>query len=103
MIVIGGYNSSNTNHLAHLCAESTRTYHIEDSACIDPAAGTISHKLIGKDETVVDEGWLPTGHVQIGLTAGASTPDSKIGETAVRILETAGLDAGAFLRELQSR
>jgi 4-hydroxy-3-methylbut-2-en-1-yl diphosphate reductase len=39
MVVIGGYNSSNTNHLAVICARYTTTYHIADASCIDPAAG----------------------------------------------------------------
>ncbi len=39
MIVIGGYNSSNTNHLAHLCRQHTRTFHIEDASCIDVENG----------------------------------------------------------------
>jgi 4-hydroxy-3-methylbut-2-enyl diphosphate reductase len=97
MVVIGGYNSSNTNHLAYLCAESTRTYHIEDASCIDPARGAISHKVIADERIASEMGWLPAGEVTIGLTAGASTPDSKIGETAVRILETAGYDAAEIL------
>ena len=92
MIVIGGYNSSNTNHLAHLCAQHTRTFHIEDAACIDPAAGSISHKRIMEDEVLFSPGWLPDGNVTIGLTAGASTPDSKIGETVERVLLSAGYD-----------
>lgn len=102
MIVVGGYNSSNTNHLAHLCAETTRTYHIEDSACIDSVTGSISHKLIAKDEIITEDGWMPEGEIEVGLTAGASTPDSKIGETAVRILETAGIDTAAILRSLEA-
>ena len=97
MIVIGGYNSSNTNHLAHLCAQHTRTFHIEDAACIDPAAGTITHKRILEDEILVDRDWLPEGEVEIGLTAGASTPDSKIGETVERVLRSAGYDSAALL------
>ena len=97
MIVIGGYNSSNTNHLAHLCAQHTRTYHIEDAACIDPAAGSISHKRIMEDEVLLDPDWLPEGEVEIGLTAGASTPDSKIGETIERVLATAGYDVAELL------
>jgi 4-hydroxy-3-methylbut-2-enyl diphosphate reductase len=44
MVVIGGYNSSNTNHLAHLCREYTTTFHIADASCIDPERGTIRHK-----------------------------------------------------------
>jgi 4-hydroxy-3-methylbut-2-enyl diphosphate reductase len=92
MIVIGGYNSSNTNHLAHLCAQHTRTFHIEDATCIDPSVGSISHKQIMEDEILSDSPWLPDGEVTIGLTAGASTPDSKIGETVERVLRTAGYD-----------
>ena len=97
MIVIGGYNSSNTNHLAHLCAQHTRTYHIEDAACIDPPVESISHKRIMEDEILVDTGWLGDGEVTIGLTAGASTPDSKIGETVERVLRTAGYDPDEVL------
>jgi len=97
MVVIGGYNSSNTNHLAHLCAQHTRTYHIEDAACIDPEAGSISHKKIMEEEILVDPAWLPEGEVEIGLTAGASTPDSKIGETIERVLRTAAYDPAELL------
>ncbi len=92
MIVIGGYNSSNTTNLAHLCARHTRTYHIEDAACIDPPGGTITHRAENGQETMHHAGWLPGGDVQIGLTAGASTPDSKVGETIERALRTAGYD-----------
>jgi 4-hydroxy-3-methylbut-2-enyl diphosphate reductase len=90
MIVIGGYNSSNTNHLAQICARHTRTYHLEDSTCIDPGAGTISHKIVGSDEVVTEAGWMPAGDAEIGLTAGASTPNNKIGDTVERILATRG-------------
>lgn len=92
MIVIGGYNSSNTNHLAHLCAQHTTTYHIEDAVCIDTAAGSIQHKKIMLDEILMDNFWLPDGEIEIGLSAGASTPDSKVGETVERVLQSAGYD-----------
>jgi len=90
MVVIGGYNSSNTNHLAHLCREYTTTYHISDASCIDPGTGAIRHKPeLAADASEVTTGdWLPDGPVSIGLTAGASTPNNKIGETIARILET---------------
>ncbi len=95
MLVIGGYNSSNTNHLAHLCREYTTTYHISDATCIDPEAGTIRHKPVldadAPEEQV--EGWLPDGPVTLGFTAGASTPNNKIGQTLERILATRGLAA----------
>jgi len=92
MIVIGGYNSSNTNHLAHLCRGYTTTYHISDSTKIDPAARTISHKPVldphAPEEVVHD--WLPAGPLTIGITAGASTPNNKIGEAIENIVQTRG-------------
>jgi 4-hydroxy-3-methylbut-2-enyl diphosphate reductase len=91
MVVIGGYNSSNTNHLAHLCREYTDTYHIADATCIDPERGTIRHKpeLAADAPEVETAAWLPNGALDIGVTAGASTPNNKIGETIERVLATA--------------
>ena len=91
MVVIGGYNSSNTNHLAVICARHTNTYHIADPSCIDVERGTIRFKPNGTplDAPEVEaEDWLPAGALSIGLTAGASTPNNKIGEAVERILET---------------
>jgi 4-hydroxy-3-methylbut-2-en-1-yl diphosphate reductase len=92
MIVIGGYNSSNTNHLAHLCREYTTTFHIADASCIDTETGIIRHKpeLAPDAPEVETRDWLPPGHLSLGLTAGASTPNNKIGETIERILATRG-------------
>jgi 4-hydroxy-3-methylbut-2-enyl diphosphate reductase len=93
MVVIGGFNSSNTISLAALCAEKVPTFHIEDASGIDPEAGTVHYRVAGT--THVEEtraGWMPQGHpVRIGVTAGASTPNNKIGETVARILATRGL------------
>ncbi|UCC71677.1 MAG: 4-hydroxy-3-methylbut-2-enyl diphosphate reductase [Gemmatimonadota bacterium] len=99
MIVIGGYNSSNTNHLAQICARHTRTYHLEDATCIDPRAGTITHKIVGTDRVVTEGDWLPEGDVEIGLTAGASTPNNKIGDTVQRVFAARGVELDAFLLE----
>jgi 4-hydroxy-3-methylbut-2-en-1-yl diphosphate reductase len=91
MVVIGGYNSSNTNNLAGICAEKVRTFHIRDSTCIDVEAGTISHKTIGyRDADILIDPW-PEHFTRIGVTAGASTPNNKIGETIERIAAIRGL------------
>jgi 4-hydroxy-3-methylbut-2-enyl diphosphate reductase len=91
MVVVGGYNSSNTMSLAAICAERVATYHIEDATCIDPERGTIRHKPIGKGGEVETAAWLPAaGPVRVGLTAGASTPNNKIGDTVARVLATRG-------------
>ena len=93
MIVIGGFNSSNTISLASLCAERVPTYHVESAAAIDPESGSIHFRRAGIKHIEAEEtGWLPvTGAVRVGLTAGASTPNNKIGEAIVRILATRGV------------
>jgi 4-hydroxy-3-methylbut-2-enyl diphosphate reductase len=90
MVVIGGYNSSNTNHLAKICAKKICTYHIADSACIDVDRGSIRFKPVDRLEESQQESWLD-GVGRLGVTAGASTPNNEIGETIARILKTRAL------------
>ena len=98
MLVVGGYNSSNTTHLAALSARlGVRTLHIEDADCIDPDAGTIRHRPVGSKGEVVDTEWLADVR-SIGLTAGASTPNNKIGQTVARVVATLGMDPVDLLR-----
>ena len=92
MMVVGGYNSSNTTHLAALARErGVRTYHIEDAAAVEVATGILRHQpsIKAAEETVHD--WL-TGARSIGITAGASTPNNKIGETVLRVCAVAGVE-----------
>ncbi len=92
MVVVGGYNSSNTCHLAALVqSRGVRTFHIEDADAIETTgAGVIRHQPIGTKTEARADGWLPSAGT-IGITAGASTPNNKIGETIVRICELAGV------------
>jgi 4-hydroxy-3-methylbut-2-enyl diphosphate reductase len=93
MVVIGGYNSSNTMSLAALCSETVRTYHVEDADDIDPESGTIRHRPLGAKEDIESSDWLSrTDSVRVGVTAGASTPNNKIGEAVGRIFATRGID-----------
>jgi 4-hydroxy-3-methylbut-2-enyl diphosphate reductase len=93
MVVIGGYNSSNTMSLAALCSETVRTYHVEDADDIDPSSGTIRHRPLGAKEDVESSDWISrTAKVRVGVTAGASTPNNKIGEAVGRIFATRGID-----------
>jgi 4-hydroxy-3-methylbut-2-enyl diphosphate reductase len=92
MIVVGGYNSSNTCHLAALVrSRGVPVFHIEDADAVDPAARTLRHQPIGTKQEAVASDWLGGARV-IGMTAGASTPNNKIGETIVRICQTAGVE-----------
>ena len=85
MIVVGGYNSSNTCNLARICASRVRTFHIADPNCL-VSADRVRHRPVGPPSTappseVVTEHWLPTeGRVTVGLTAGASTPNNIVGQ-----------------------
>jgi 4-hydroxy-3-methylbut-2-enyl diphosphate reductase len=92
MVVIGGYNSSNTTHLAAICHERVPTYHIEDASCIDPERGSIRFRPVGAADEERRDGWLPAGPLTIGVTAGASTPNNKIGETIERIAASRGVE-----------
>jgi 4-hydroxy-3-methylbut-2-enyl diphosphate reductase len=90
MVVIGGYNSSNTQALARICAERLPTFHISGPDGIGTA---IRHRPVGAHHDEVEStSWLPKGPVTIGLTAGASTPNNVVGEVVRRILALRGLD-----------
>jgi 4-hydroxy-3-methylbut-2-enyl diphosphate reductase len=88
MIVVGGYESSNTHNLARIAAAKVPTFHIEEASEITAAA--IHHLRLDRPERVTTDGWLPAGEVVIGFTAGASTPDNKLGEVIQRVVEVAG-------------
>jgi len=85
MVVMGGYNSSNTANLARICADSRPTFHVADPDCL-VSRDKIRHRPIdAKDETLTT-GWLPSsGPVNVGLTSGASTPDNLVGAAVARL------------------
>lgn len=85
MLVLGGYNSSNTNHLCKISSEFVTTYHIEDADGI-LSRNQIRHKPYGEWETVVTDGWLPPRPCHIGITSGASTPNQVMGRVIEKIL-----------------
>ncbi len=92
MVVIGGFNSSNTISLAALCAERVPTYHVESAGAIDPERRSIHYRVAAVKHAEADAAeWLPAGPVRVGITAGASTPNNKIGDAISRILATRGL------------
>ena len=98
MVVIGGFNSSNTTHLVEIASGRTPTFHIEGSG--DIVSGRwIRHKPLEDPDPVVQGGWLPAGDAVIGVTAGASTPNSEIGRTIERLLSLRGVP-GSFVAEL---
>jgi 4-hydroxy-3-methylbut-2-enyl diphosphate reductase len=90
MIVIGGYNSSNTANLARMCQAARPTFHIADPDCL-VSAREIRHRPVGSKAEVTASGWLPLdGPVSVGLTSGASTPDNLVGAAINRLTEFCG-------------
>ncbi len=85
MVVIGGFNSSNTTHLQEIALEKgLRSFHIDGADCITPD-NRIRHQPLGQEVTETCD-WLPTGSVRVGITSGASTPDRMVEDVILKIL-----------------
>ena len=85
MLVIGGYNSSNTANLARICADAKPTFHVADPDCL-VSSTEIRHRPVGSKIEVTSTGWLPgKGPINVGLTSGASTPDNLVGAAVARL------------------
>lgn len=85
MMVVGGYNSSNTGHLVEISLEFCPAFHVKDAACILSAL-EVEHKPVHDTKLVRTRNWLPPGPVRVGVTAGASTPNRVIEEVIERII-----------------
>jgi 4-hydroxy-3-methylbut-2-enyl diphosphate reductase len=88
MIVLGGYNSSNTFNLARICAARLPTFHIADPTSL-VSAHEILHKPVDAPGEMTSPDWLPPEHLTVGLTSGASTPDNLVGAVIRRLDELA--------------
>ena len=87
MVVIGGYNSSNTTHLQEISIEhKIPSYHIDSDVRI-LADNQIEHKPLSK-ELEITKDWLPAGKIVVGVTSGASTPDKVVEAAIKRIFAT---------------
>jgi 4-hydroxy-3-methylbut-2-en-1-yl diphosphate reductase len=93
MLVVGGYNSSNTCNLARICAARVTTYHIADPGCLE-SREAVRHRPVGAPSTTQSQerttpGWFPEGPVRVGLTAGASTPNNIVGQVIEKLSQFA--------------
>ena len=96
LIVVGGYNSSNTSHLAEMGEQILPTYFIKNAAKMQ------SNKLIvhydqHKKQEVETQDWLPAGDITVGITAGASCPNNLIEDTIRRLFEVRGISVQQLL------
>jgi 4-hydroxy-3-methylbut-2-en-1-yl diphosphate reductase len=84
MMVIGGYNSSNTTHLQEISIDkSIPSYHIDCADRIGPG-NRVEHKPLNQSLTLT-ENWLPDGPIVVGITSGASTPDRVVSDVVKSI------------------
>jgi 4-hydroxy-3-methylbut-2-enyl diphosphate reductase len=90
LLVIGGYNSSNTSHLAEMGEGKLPTYFIRNASKIESRDRIVHYDLHAKAERVTEQ-WLPQSPVTIGMTAGASCPNNVIEETIIRVFELHGI------------
>jgi 4-hydroxy-3-methylbut-2-enyl diphosphate reductase len=96
LLVVGGYNSSNTSHLAEMGEAVLPTYFIKNSdKLISPTE--ISHYDQHKQQEVVSHQWLPEGNVVVGITAGASCPNNLLEETIHRLYDFRGVNVETLL------
>ncbi|MGF1536261.1 MAG: 4-hydroxy-3-methylbut-2-enyl diphosphate reductase [Elainellaceae cyanobacterium] len=84
MVVIGGFNSSNTTHLQEIAVErGIASYHIDSADRIGPG-NRVEHKPLGQP-LALETDWLPEGPITVGVTSGASTPDRIVSDAVERI------------------
>jgi len=96
LIVIGGYNSSNTSHLAEMGEKVLPTFFIKNAAKMESAA-LIRHWNQDTHVEAATPDWLPSGNITVGITAGASCPNNLIEDTIRRLFQLRGISVQEVL------
>lgn len=98
LLVVGGYNSSNTTHLVEIGQENLPTYFIREASCLESLETVVHFDLEEKAEVESDNvlAGFDDQAATIGITAGASCPANLIEETIVRVLSLRGIDREAI-------
>ncbi len=90
LLVVGGYNSSNTSHLVEIGEKTIPTWFVRNADCL-VSGEEIRHFDLHRGEEILSAGWLPEKpSLTVGITAGASCPNNLIEDTIRRILELRG-------------
>jgi 4-hydroxy-3-methylbut-2-en-1-yl diphosphate reductase len=90
LLVVGGYNSSNTSHLAEMGEEKLPTYFVLNASRLLSDKEILHYNLHERQEVIATD-WLPSGPIVVGITAGASCPNNLIEETLLRLFELRGI------------
>ncbi len=99
LLVVGGYNSSNTTHLVEIAEPELPTFFIRDASCIKSLEEIVHYDIHHKHEKTTDYSRLFDSDqaVTVGITAGASCPNNLIEETLVKIFELRGVNRDALV------
>lgn len=98
LLVIGGYNSSNTSHLAEMGERAgLKTYFIKNAMMM--SQGKIMHFDVNQQQEVASTDWLPEGPITVGITAGASCPNNLIEDAIRRLFELRGISVVSLLTD----
>ena len=100
LLVVGGYNSSNTTHLVEIGQEELPTFFIRDADCIESLEQIVHFDLEQKSEVTSQYKNLldQDQHVVIGITAGASCPNNLIENTILRVCELRNITKSEILK-----
>jgi 4-hydroxy-3-methylbut-2-en-1-yl diphosphate reductase len=92
MLVVGGYNSSNTTHLVEIAEQKLPTFFIRDASCLQSLEEIVHFDLHQKSERAsYTDKLLSDEPITIGITAGASCPNNLIEDTIARVFALRGL------------
>jgi 4-hydroxy-3-methylbut-2-enyl diphosphate reductase len=92
LLVVGGYNSANTTHLAELArTKGIAAFHIEGVECLRDRRTLHGWDAAARRELPTLGWWPAQAPARIGVAAGASTPDARIGQVLLRLAELAGV------------
>lgn len=96
LLVVGGYNSSNTSQLVKIGGKHLPTFFIRDADCLRSLEEIVHYDLSRKHEvTSYSTALLGEGPVTVGITAGASCPNNLIEQTILKIFELRGISSEA--------
>jgi len=101
LLVVGGYNSSNTTHLVEIGEQQLPTFFIRTADCLKSLEQIVHFDLGLKTEKESYSTKLAgDGLVTVGITAGASCPNNLIEDTVLRVFQLRGVDEAAVRAEL---
>ena len=89
LVVIGGFNSSNTTHLQEIAiTNNIQSFHIDTPDRISVENNSICHKPL-ESELVLKKDFIPDGELTVGITSGASTPDKVVADVIEKLVKIA--------------